>query len=137
MPPKVPEGDVDGRHRVGLVTDEVSALSHRLRHPMPERAHRARVFADDERGEQALDDRRGDLGRYRRERLAPADVAVVGLDLHDEGLVPRRVEAPPRRLDHVSAVLDGGFTRVGIVGVLLAEEEGEGLDARDSHRGLQ
>ena len=135
--PEVPQCDVDGGHGVGLVTGEVTALAHRLGHAVPERAHRARVLADDERGEQVVDDRGRHDGGDRRQCLAPAHQTFVGLDLHEQGLVAGGVQAPPGRTDHVAAVVDRGVAGVGVVRLLLRQVEGEGLDARDSHRGLQ
>jgi len=76
---------------------------------------------------------RGHLGRDGCERLAPADEPVLCLAADQEGLVAARVETAPRWLDHVAAVRDRRLARVGVVGVLLAQEQREGLDAGDLH----
>ncbi len=137
MAPEVPERDVDGGHGVGLVPGEVSALAHRLGHAVPQRAHRARILAEDERGEQVVDDGRGDDGGHGGEGFAPADQTLIGLDLDEQRLVAGGVQAPPRRTDDVPAVIHGGVAGVRVVRILLRQVEGEGLDARDSHWGLQ
>jgi hypothetical protein len=87
---KVPDRDVDRADR----RDDRSlaaVIARRVVHPVPQDLGRERVLADQQRRERVLDDRGRDLRRLEalRERLAPADRAVVGFDLDDRRAAPR------------------------------------------------
>lgn len=75
---QVPQGDVDGGERVGLVSDQVAALAHQLGGGPDDRARAAGVRADELSGQGRADDGGDDLGTDRCERLTPAGRAVLG-----------------------------------------------------------
>ncbi len=130
---QVPQRDVHGRQRVGLVAHEVAALAHQVPQHRPGGPRSECVLPQQNGSEQQVDDVRGHLGGDRRQGLAPAGGAVLGGHLDQQGLEPARVQTAPRRAHLVAGRHLAAVRQVAEVGLVMEHLEDERLDRGDLH----
>ena len=112
--PGVPEGDVHAGDRLEPEPGVVAAHAHPGVHSLPGHGDLVEARAEDEGGQELVDERSGDGGPHRSLALPPADDTAFGLQPHEHRVDGRRIDVAPSRRCGVAA---GAHALVGASGL--------------------